>query len=203
MVSQMRKETEALAGRVTCLHAHTRGRCMRVVPASSLGSRVGLMSISLFSTPCRLGPWAALPNEEKRSLCNLDLTARLGDNLFCDFPVKMEFFFRNSDSWRAEPGILIGWEAAAGVGVGSLEAPTPLLIVWPWAAILMLINNNITLHLLISNYVPGVVLSNSCASSDLIFSAVLAGREVQIASPFHRWENWGFGHCASCPRLFK
>ena len=200
MVSQMRKDTEARAGRVTCLCAHTRRRGTRVVPASSLGSRVRLVSISLFSTPCRLGPWAALPNEEKCSLCNLDLTARLGDNLFCDFPVKMEFFFRNGDSWRAEPGILIGWEAAVSVGVGSLEAATPLLIVWPWAAILMLINNNNTLHLLISYYVQGVVLSNSCASPDLIFSALLAGREVQISSPFHRWENWGFRHCASCPR---
>ena len=93
MVISVHKKKLRLWQAVTCLRAHTRSRCMRVVPASSLGSRVRLMSISLFSTPCRLGPWAALPNEEKRSLCNLDLTARLGDNLFCDFPVKMEFFF--------------------------------------------------------------------------------------------------------------
>ena len=41
--------------------------------------------------------------------------------------------------------------------MGNLEAPAPFLIAW--AAILMLINNNNTLHLLISYYVPGVVLS--------------------------------------------
>lgn len=62
----------------------------------------GYWDFRLSSPPHSQDPWAPLPNEKKCSLCNLDLTAGLGDNVFSDFPVKMEFFFRNSDSQRAE-----------------------------------------------------------------------------------------------------
>lgn len=87
-----------------------------MAPARSVGTRVWLVNFSLSSSARSPDPWAALPNEEKCSVCNLDLTAGLGDNLFCDFPIKMEFFFRNNDSPRAEPGILMGREEAARGG---------------------------------------------------------------------------------------
>lgn len=78
-----------------------------------------LWDSSLSSSPHGLDPWAALPTGQKCSLCNLDPTAGLGDNLFCDFPVKMEFFFRNSDSRKAELGTSSGGEAAASSRVST------------------------------------------------------------------------------------
>ena len=83
-------------------------RCRSVVPAMFVGTQGYLLNFRLSSLSCCLDPWVTLSNEEKCSLCNLDLTAGLGNNLFCDVPVKMEFFFKNSDSERAELGILIG-----------------------------------------------------------------------------------------------
>lgn len=97
--------------------SHSRRGCAGEGSSQVSWCSVCLLHVRLSSSPCSQDPPAASPNEKKCILCNLDLTAGLGNNLFCDFPVKMKFFFKNSDSQRAEPGLLIGGEAATGGGV--------------------------------------------------------------------------------------
>lgn len=114
------KETEAPEGRMACLYlCNQRGGTEVWLQPGLLVPESGCWDFGLSSFPYSLDPWAALPNEKKCSLCNLDPTAGLGDTLFCDFPVKMEFFFRNSDSRRAEPGTSTGGETAASSRVST------------------------------------------------------------------------------------
>lgn len=79
----------------------------------------------------------------------------------------MESFFKNSDSRRAEPGILIGWEAAASGGVSTKWVVRK----HPFQCLLAVTLGNDTnahpknsLYLLIFYFVPGAVLRDSCIS---------------------------------------
>lgn len=97
-----------------------------------VGIRVWLVKFSFFFFVYSSDFWAVLFNEEKCFVCNLDLIVGFGDNLFCDFLIKMEFFFRNNDFLRVELGILIGREEVVRGGTSIKLGVRKYLFRFKW-----------------------------------------------------------------------